>query len=231
MGVARRITAVLAALACTAGACAAGASARTPVKRPAAHHHRSAHHRRALHRPVRVPALVGVQSRQWKTWWGDQSYAGGGVTLSSRVPTSPAETHSSLITTKRTWQDSTISFATTTLRQLREGSAANPWEVGWVLFRFTDLENYYWFMLKTNGFELGKKQGSDTQIFLVTGALPAAAVGQERQIQVRTDGPRIQVAVDGQAVVDYTDPNPLGAGSVGLYEEDAQARFDSLSIS
>lgn len=223
MGVTRRIAAVLVA----ALACAAGASARTPVKRPAAHgHHRSAHHR-----PVRVPALEGVQTRQWKTWWGDQSYAGGGVTLSSRVPTSPAETHSSLITTKRTWQDSTVSFATTTLRQLREGSAANPWEVGWVLFRFTDLENYYWFMLKTNGFELGKKQGSDTQIFLVTGALPAAAVGQERQIQVRTDGARIQVAVDGRQVVDYTDPHPLGAGSVGLYEEDSQARFDSLSIS
>jgi hypothetical protein len=31
-------------------------------------------------------------------------------------------------------------------------------------------------------------------------------------------------------VVDYTDPNPLRSGSVGLYEEDSQVRFDSLSL-
>jgi hypothetical protein len=100
-----------------------------------------------------------------------------------------------------------------------------------VLFRFQDLANYYWFMLKTNGFELGKKQGSDQQIFLVTGDLPAAAVGQTRRIQVVAQGPRIQVFVDGSKIVDYVDPQPLGNGSVGLYEEDSQARFDSLSIS
>jgi len=142
----------------------------------------------------------------------------------------PAETHSSLITTKRTWKDATIGFSTTTLKQLRQTTAPNTWEVGWVLFHFTDLENYYWFMLKTNGFELGKKQGSDTQQFLVSGDLPAIAVGQQRRIQVKTLGPRIQVFVDGAKLVDYVDPHPLKAGSVGLYEEDAQVRFNSFSV-
>jgi hypothetical protein len=181
---------------------------------------------------VRLPAaLSGVQAGQWKQWWGATSFSGGGVTLASQAPVAPAETHSALITTKRTWQDSTVSFTTSTLKQLRRNTAPNVWEVGWVMFRFTDLENYYWFMLKTNGFELGKKQGSDTQIFLATGDLPALKLGQQRRIQVKTQGPRIQVFVDGAKLVDYVDRNPLGAGSVGLYEEDSQVRFDGLSVS
>lgn len=211
----RRLAAALLAVFVTlAGATAA--FAKTPVKRA----------------PVRLPAISGVQTTQWKQWWGTQAFTGGGVTLASQAPTAPDETHSSLITTKRTWQDATISFTTSTLQQLRQGSAPNPWEVGWVMFRFQDLANYYWFMLKTNGFELGKKQGSDTQIFLVTGDLPAIAIGQQRRIQVKAQGAHIQVFVDGAKLVDYVDPHPLlGNGSVGLYEEDAQARFDSFVVS
>jgi len=187
----------------------------------------------ATTKPVRLArqTLSANVSSQWKTWWGATSFDAAGVTLASQPPVAADETHSALITTKRTWKDATIGFSTTTLKQLRQTTAPNTWEVGWVLFHFTDLENYYWFMLKTNGFELGKKQGSDEQIFLATGDLPAAAVGQTRQIRVRAQGPRIQVFVDGSKVVDYVDPKPLGAGSVGLYEEDSQARFDSLSIS
>lgn len=208
--------AALLAAAIVALAAAASAVARTPAIRA---------------KPAPARTTSGVQSFQWKTWWGLQSYAGSNVTLSSTPPTTANETHSSLITTKRTWLNSTISVGVTTQQQLRLGTAPNPWEVGWLMFRFQDLANYYWFMLKTNGFELGKKQGSDQQIFLVTGDLPAAAVGQTRRIQVVAQGPRIQVFVDGSRVVDYVDPQPLGSGSVGLYEEDSQARFDSLSIS
>ena len=215
---ARRVLASL--LAAAIALCAVtAAAARTPV-------------RRGVKRPpVRLTALSGVATAQWKQWWGSTSFTGGGVTLASRPPVTADETHSALITTKRTWQDANIAFTTTTLQQLRRNAAPNVWEVGWVLFRFTDLENYYWFMVKTNGFELGKKQGSDAQVFLVTGDLPALAVGRQRRIQVRVQGPRIQVLVDGAKLVDYVDRNPLGAGSVGLYEEDSQVRFDSFSIS
>lgn len=208
-----------AALALTAALCAvSAAAAKAPVVRK-------------KQAPVRLTAaLSGVQAAQWTNWWGANTFTGGGVTLNSQPPVSPSETHSALITTKRRWADHTVAFSTTTLKQLRRNTAPNTWEVGWVMFHFTDLENYYWFMLKTNGFELGKKQGSDTQHFLVTGDLPGIAVGQQRRVQVKTQGARIQVFVDGSKVVDYVDPRPLGAGSVGLYEEDAQVRFDSLSV-
>jgi len=168
----------------------------------------------------------------WQTWWGNALFGPGSVTLSSTTPVSPAETHSALVTSKRTWRDPAISFSTTTLGQLRRGSAPNPWEVGWVMFRFRDLANYYYFIVKTNGFELGKKQGSDAQIFLATGDMPRLSVAAPRSVQIRVEGARIRVSVDGVQVIDFTDPHPLtGPGSVGLYEEDSQVRFDSFSAS
>jgi hypothetical protein len=169
---------------------------------------------------------------QWRTWWGTASVEPAGVTLSSTPPASPDETHSALVTSRQTWTNPTISFTTTTVAQLRTGSAPNPWEVGWVMFRFRDLSDYYYFILKTNGYELGKKQGSDAQVFLATGDLPALAVGTSRRIQVQVSGPRIRVYVDGAKVVDYVDPSPLtGAGSVGLYEEDSRVAFTSVATS
>jgi hypothetical protein len=177
--------------------------------------------------PLRASTAAG-----WQTWWGDAVFGPDAITLSSAVPSLPAETHSALVTSKRTWRDSTISFTTTTLGQLRTGSAPNPWEVGWVMFRFRGLANYYYFIVKTNGFELGKKQGSDAQIFLATGSLPRLTLTQPRKVQLQVQGARIRAFVDGTQVVDFTDPHPLlGPGSVGLYEEDSQARFESFSVS
>jgi hypothetical protein len=179
---------------------------------------------------ARAPAATFAG--QWKTWWGDASFTANGVTLSSQVPTAPALTHSALVTTKRTWRDQTVSLTQTTLAQLRTGSAPNPWEVGWVMFRFQDLENYYYFIAKPNGFELGKKQGSDAQIFLSTGDLPRVAVGQPAKIVIQAQGARIRAWVDGALVVDFTDSSPLlGAGSVGLYEEDSHVQFSSVTTS
>jgi hypothetical protein len=183
----------------------------------------------ARRQPPRQPLKVSFAS-QWKSWWGNVAFDAKGVTLASTVPTSPEETHSALVTTKRAWRDQTISFTTTTLSQLRARTAPNVWEVGWVMFRFTDLENYYYFIVKTNGFELGKKQGSDAQIFLATGDLPRLTVGLAHKVRVQVRGARIQASIDGTPVLDFTDRNPLaGPGSVGLYEEDSQVRFESFA--
>jgi hypothetical protein len=179
---------------------------------------------------VRSVPQATLAPSAWRTWWGQATFASNAVTLSSAVPTSPAETHSALITTKRTWSDQTFTVNASTLAQLRVGSLPNPWEVAWLMFRFQDLQNYYYFILKPNGIELGKKQGSDAQIFLVTADTPALSLGQPAILQVKTLGPRIRVSVNGVQVIDFTDPNPLRSGSIGLYEEDSQVRFDSLLL-
>jgi hypothetical protein len=179
---------------------------------------------------VATATASSARSSSWKLWWGGASITNTGATLSSQVPTSPAETHSALLVGSRTWADQTISFRTMTLDQLRTGSVPNPWEVGWVMFHFRDLANYYYFILKTNGYELGKKQGSDAQIFLDTGNLPTLVLGKAHAVKVVVRGSRIRVWVDGAGVVDFTDRNPLPAGSVGLYEEDARVSFDAVSM-
>jgi Domain of Unknown Function (DUF1080) len=166
----------------------------------------------------------------WRLWWGAATITNTGATLSSKVPTSAAETHSALLTGSRAWSDQTISLKTTTLDQLREGSTPNTWEVGWVMFHFRDLANYYYFILKPNGYELGKKQGSDAQIFLDTGDLPTLVVGKSHALKIVVRGARIRVWVDGTRAVDFTDPSPLPAGSVGLYEEDSRVSFEAVSL-
>lgn len=191
----------------------------------------TAHPMQRAKRQVAAKTVTGIAPSAWRTWWGKASFAGPGVTLSSTVPRSPGETHSALITSSGTWANPTISFTTDTLRQLRQGSSPNPWEVGWVMFRFRDLSDYYYFILKPNGFELGKKQGSLDQVFLDTGSQPTLHIGTATQIRLVVRGARIQVYAGGALVLDYTDPSPLtGAGSVGLYEEDSRVRFTSLSI-
>jgi hypothetical protein len=177
-------------------------------------------------------AAAPLRASQWTVWYdAPASFDRGGVTLWSPGSTRPGETFSTLVTSRARWRDQTFALRMTTQRQLRTGSPANPWEVGWVMFRFLDRRNYYWFILKTNGFELGKKQGSFEQHFLVLGDLPFAPVGAARRVQVRTQGARIRVWVDGAPIVDYVDAHPLREpGSIGLYEEDARVRFDSLSL-
>jgi hypothetical protein len=182
-----------------------------------------------VHAAPRVSG-ISLSPTAWKTWWGNASFASNAVTLSSTAPTSPSETHSALITSKKTWSNVTFSVNETTLEQLRVGSAPNPWEVGWLMFRFQNLQNYYYFILKPNGIELGKKQGSDAQIFLVTADTPQLSIGMPYTLKVAVSGPRIQVSVDGLQVIDFTDPHPLSSGSIGLYEEDSQARFASLAL-
>jgi hypothetical protein len=178
-------------------------------------------------------ALAGTAAARngaWTSWWGTTSTANGVYRLSSQPPTSPSETHSALLTSTASWGDGTLAYTATTLQQLRQGSAPNPWEVAWSMFRFRDLQDYYYFILKPNGFELGKKQGSDAQVFLVTGPTPRLQIGRSNRIVISAIGARIRVSVDGVQVLDYTDPQPLGAGSVGLYEEDASVQFDHLSV-
>jgi hypothetical protein len=167
----------------------------------------------------------------WHTWWGNVGVANGVWSLSSTPPSAPAETHSALVTSPPVAGDGAFSFTATTLAQLRTGSAPNPWEVAWAMFRFRDLADYYWFILKPNGWELGKKQGSDRQIFLATGTAPTLDIGRANHVRIETRGSRIRVLVDGAQVVSYVDPNPLPAGgSVGLYEEDSRVQFRSVSF-
>jgi hypothetical protein len=96
-------------------------------------------------------------------------------------------------------------------------------------------------LLKTNGFEFGKKDNApgdstlEQQIFLKTGQNPAVKIGSFHHITVKAVDYHFTVSVDGQTVVDITDPkindpSKMSDGILGLYEEDSSASVDNVEL-
>ncbi|GAG82649.1 unnamed protein product, partial [marine sediment metagenome] len=160
------------------------------------------------------------------------------VSLSTPPTTSINETSSALLASRKRASDFSFEVTLRTLEQLRQGNNPNNWEVGWIFFRYTDPANFYWVLLKTNGYELGKKQGSydqsyDTygnQIFLVNTDEPDFPINQNYRIKVLAKGGNINVFVNGQELLNYIDSNPLPSGSFCLYEEDSHVHFDDVLV-
>ena len=73
-----------------------------------------------------------------------------------------------------TWGDLDFTIRLRTLAQRRRGQP-NPWEVGWLLWRYTDNDHFYSFIVKPNGFELGKQDPAypGRQRFLAYAYAPA----------------------------------------------------------
>ena len=117
-------------------------------------------------------------------------------------------------------------------RQLRENSPPNPWETGWLLFRYEREGRGYYLAHKTNGLELGKlvPPAGVGQEFLATKPTLPAEPGRWYEYRIDVQGPTIEVYVDGALQITYTDPNPIERGRVGLYTEDAHVLFEDPKV-
>lgn len=124
-----------------------------------------------------------------------------------------------------------------TIDQTRAGSrkAPRPWEVGWVVWHYTDNDHFYYFIPKTNGWELGKRDPAYTggQRFLATGSSPTFPIGQQYAVRITQDATNTMTAsVNGQLLTTFTDTErPYTGGKVGLYTEDAHVHFDDVVVS
>jgi hypothetical protein len=150
-----------------------------------------------------------------------------------KAPNSPDETHAALVVGPSIAGDFALEVWTATGRQLRMGSAPNPWEVSWVLWHFTDNYHFYYFIAKPNGWELGKRDPAypGGQRFLATGSVPFFPIGQWYTIGIQQSGATIAVSVNNVPITTFTDyERPYSSGRVGLYSEDAEAYFDNVSI-
>lgn len=77
-------------------------------------------------------------------------------TLQPAVATTADTTHAALVVgTSQT--NVRLKTRVTLNAQLRTGSSANPWKTGWLVTRYQDPEHFYYVALKTNGWELGKR--------------------------------------------------------------------------
>ena len=181
---------------------------------------------------------------KWLDKWNGYGQAGVSLSLGSNVfyqipkaSTKSSETHSGLVVSKQKFSDITLDIDMKTYKQTRQNSPPNAWEAAWVMWRWVDLYHHYYFVIKTNGIEFGKKDTScncEKQIFLKTGPSPKLQVGAWNHIKISSIGKHTTIWVGGVKVVDMDDPSynsaKMSSGFIGLYTEDASVRFDNVYI-
>ena len=155
-----------------------------------------------------------------------------------RTATSPGQTSSSFALSTQKFSNMILELDMKTYKQLRLNSAPNTWETAWVMWRWTDLFHHYYFTIKTNGIEFGKKDTScscEQQVFLKTGSSPSLSLGTWDHIKISSIGKHTTIWVDGIKVVDMDDPSysstaDMSGGYIGLYNEDASSAFDKVTV-
>jgi len=157
------------------------------------------------------------------------------LTLEPKAATDKSETHASLFTGPEIQGDVKISCNVTTLQQLRSGSAANLWEMGWVIWNYKDNDHFYYFVGQPNGWEIGKRdptyKATGNQRFIDSGLGPLFPAGKTYSLKIEQTGAKIKVEVDGKVLSEKTDTeNPYTSGAAGFYAEDSFAKYDSVSI-
>ena len=153
------------------------------------------------------------------------------LNLAPAVSTRPDETHSALIVSQESFQGSVrFEGSVCTLEQLRVG-AANPWETAWLVWNYADNDHFYYFTMKPNGWELGKRDPdyAGGQRFLATSNDVTFEVGKWNRFEITQDGNRIAISVDGVELVRFQDlERPYLGGRIGLYTEDARVMLDDV---
>lgn len=124
-----------------------------------------------------------------------------------------------------------------TVKQLRT-STPNAWEVAWLVWNYTDNDHLYYFVLKPNGWEIGKRDPryvvpgvNDGQKIMATGESLKLAMGQWYQFDIKVTGAEAEIFINGKMLTKFrdTDSNPLLTGRVGLYGEDAVCEWNHIT--
>ncbi len=159
---------------------------------------------------------------------------GQAVSLKPMVSTSSGETHAGLVVGPSFSGDYIFETILKNQQQLRTGTAPNAWEVAWAFWNYTDNVHFYYFVVKPNGWELGKGDPAyaGAQRFLSSGSSPTFAIGQWHNIKITQKSNVITVAVNGAVLTTFTDnERPYLSGRIGLYTEDAHVYFKSAKVS
>lgn len=149
------------------------------------------------------------------------------------VSTAAALTHSSLVLGPAFAAPVTFSVNLLTNAQLRQNSAPNPWEVGWVVWDYTDNNHFYSFMPQPNGWELNKEDPAypGSQRFLASGTSPVFPIGAWYAVKIVQTANVISVYVNGALITTYTDTQtPYTSGRIGFYNEDSDVRFMNAAV-
>jgi hypothetical protein len=186
-----------------------------------------------------------IAEGNWLCLWlgyGAGYVSRGEISLRPKASTTDSETHSALVRSEFVLgQDWDLSVTMTTDRQLRtrkmrnrQVPAPNPWEAAWLVADMVeDGSAGLYFILKTNGVELGAYKETGEQMFLFTASSPQNRIGRSYLCRLVKAGSQITAIVNGQTVgtasLGVLGEWPLG-DRIGLYTEDAAVRFGPVSV-
>jgi hypothetical protein len=140
------------------------------------------------------------------------------------------------------WRDYTLSMRVDPI------PTAPDWEDARVFFRTSNVNaNYYgvsgnYYMLNVRGPDHGNGTGPWPSMTLlrVNGSTPTTLFQEVRvpyidsdpmDLEITLNGARIQVALDGDGIIDVIDPDPLLFGGIGIGAVwEAEARFDDVVV-
>lgn len=159
--------------------------------------------------------------------------------LEPKSVTSPSQTEATLVRSSGAFCDFIVDFDMKTVKQLRQNSSPNTWEAGWFIFRYTDPWHFYWFLIRTDGSELGKKDCDtctdtwDGQQFLKTPDNLVLKLNTWAHCKISVIGNHIKIWVNGNLIIDYIDStmsSKLSSGNIAMYSEDAYVQFDNFKL-
>ena len=149
------------------------------------------------------------------------------------------ETHAGLVLTNKWFKDFDMTVDVNTVECLRQNFPVKNWERAWIMWRYYDAFHHYYFTMKNDGIEYGKKDNNlsvDAQLFLVTNGAIDIPLDSWYTVRIRMIGSFCNIWVSGNLLVSHGDTGVSGAtgamyqGSVGLYNEDAHVLFDNVII-
>ncbi|WP_337863962.1 DUF1080 domain-containing protein, partial [Nitrososphaera sp.] len=160
-------------------------------------------------------------------------------------PTSVDQTYSTLTLSTASYKNFEMSMDVRTAAQTRINSPPKPWEVAWVFWHAVgqgtepvDRTHFYYFVVKTNGVEIGKYDGGTnpaSQKIIANKYYPAETpinnkIGEWQNWKITVVGDHIVVRVNGAVVFDIYDSASFDSGRVGLYNEDAKTEYRNVAI-
>ena len=177
--------------------------------------------------------------------YGNVTFDNGAVTLFPMASTSAGQTHAALVITKQNYTSYNVSITANTIKQLRQNTAPNAWEVFWVFFNYqivgnNNEKNTNYFILKTNGVELGTASQSVAQQFLYTNNDPKLSINTYYQYNLifnnDLDGGTVDIYINQTHIVTYKNDASAKKlftfpGSIGLYCEDSKVQIVDFTIS
>lgn len=198
--------------------------------------------------PVTATTTPVVQTTKTYSWDGTTIFDGygtvtwdagfGQLTMSPQVSTQSSETHAALAVSQiSVHQPFKLSYTMKTNKQLRTGSDANDWEVGWTVFGYKDDGKFKYLILKPSayGVEIGESLLNDKQNFLYTSALSQDKfpINTDYKVEIGAQNNVITLTVNGKQYVQYamTTKDVLSVdGRYGFYTEDAAIQVSNIKM-